>query len=80
VSDEQTHRRLMEALLFAAIEPLDEATLSERLPDGADVPALIAQLAEDYAGRGVNLVRTAGRWALRTADDLAPYDSGLYEG
>ena len=73
MSDEQTHRRLMEALLFAAIEPLDEATLSERLPDGADVPALIAQLAEDYAERGVNLVRTAGRWALRTADDLAPY-------
>jgi len=28
VSDEQTHRRLMEALLFAAIEPLDEATLA----------------------------------------------------
>ncbi len=73
MSDEKTHRRLMEALLFAAIEPLDEATLSERLPDGADVPALIAQLAEDYADRGVNLVRTAGRWALRTADDLAPY-------
>ncbi len=73
MSDEHTHRRLMEALLFAAIEPLDEATLSERLPDGADVPALIAQLAEDYADRGVNLVRTAGRWALRTADDLAPY-------
>ncbi len=73
MSDEQTHRRLMEALLFAAIEPLDEATLSERLPDGADVPALIAQLAEDYADRGINLVRTAGRWALRTADDLAPY-------
>ena len=73
MSDEQTHRRLLEALLFAAIEPLDEATLSERLPDGADVPALLAQLAADYADRGVNLVRTAGRWALRTADDLAPY-------
>ncbi len=73
MSDEQTQARLMEALLFAAIEPLDEATLSERLPDGADVPALLAKLAEDYADRGVNLVRTAGRWALRTADDLAPY-------
>jgi len=73
VSDQQTHFRLMEALLFAAVEPLDEATLSERLPDAADVPALLAQLAEDYADRGVNLVRTAGRWALRTADDLAPY-------
>ena len=73
MSDQQTHFRLMEALLFAAVEPLDEATLSERLPDSADVPALLAQLAEDYADRGVNLVRTAGRWALRTADDLAPY-------
>ncbi len=73
MSDQQTHFRLMEALLFAAVEPLDEATLSERLPDAADVPALLAQLAEDYADRGVNLVRTAGRWALRTADDLAPY-------
>ena len=73
MSDQQSHFRLMEALLFAAVEPLDEATLSERLPDGADVPALLAQLAEDYADRGVNLVRTAGRWALRTADDLAPY-------
>lgn len=73
MSDQQSHFRLMEALLFAAVEPLDEATLSERLPDGADVPALLARLAEDYADRGVNLVRTAGRWALRTADDLAPY-------
>ncbi len=64
--------RLLEALLFAASEPLDAATLSERLPPGADVGALIARLKDDYAGRGVNLVRVAGKWALRTAEDLAP--------
>jgi segregation and condensation protein B len=63
--------RLLEALLFAASEPLDTATLSERLPPGADVGALIARLTDDYAGRGVNLVRVAGKWALRTAEDLA---------
>ena len=63
--------RLLEALLFAASEPLDEATLSERLPPEADVGALIARLGDDYAGRGVNLVRVAGKWALRTAEDLA---------
>ena len=64
--------RLLEALLFAASEPLDEATLGERLPPDADVGTLIARLRDDYAGRGVNLVRVAGKWALRTAEDLAP--------
>ncbi len=63
--------RLLEALLFAASEPLDTATLSERLPPEADIGALIARLKDDYDGRGVNLVRVAGKWALRTAEDLA---------
>ena len=36
------------------------------------MPALLRELAESYAGRGVNLVRLAGGWAFRTAPDLAP--------
>ncbi|WP_448954660.1 SMC-Scp complex subunit ScpB [Labrys neptuniae] len=63
--------RLIEALLFAATEPLDEASLAARLPEGADIAAAIAALQADYATRGVNLVRLGGRWAFRTADDLA---------
>jgi segregation and condensation protein B len=63
--------RLIEALLFAASEPLDEAALRGRLDDGADLPGLLHELAETYAGRGVNLVRLAGGWAFRTAPDLA---------
>ena len=63
--------RMAEALLFAAAEPLDEATLAERLPDGADIPALLAELEAAYAGRGVNLVQVAGKWAFRTAEDLS---------
>jgi segregation and condensation protein B len=63
--------RLIEALLFAALEPLDEATLASRLPRDADVPAALAALQADYANRGVNLVRLGGRWSFRTADDLA---------
>ncbi len=63
--------RLLEALLFAASEPLDTASLSQRLPPGTDVAALLARLEDDYAGRGVNLVRVAGKWTLRTAGDLA---------
>jgi segregation and condensation protein B len=64
--------RLVEALLFASTSPLDEAALSERLPDGADVPALVAELAALYEGRGVNIVRVANGWTVRTAPDLAP--------
>ncbi|HLL28848.1 MAG TPA: SMC-Scp complex subunit ScpB [Xanthobacteraceae bacterium] len=64
--------RLLEAILFAAAEPLDEETLKKRLPAGTDIRKLIAKLAETYSGRGVNIVRVAGKWAARTATDLAP--------
>jgi len=64
--------RLVEALLFASSSPLDEASLRERLPAGTDVEALIAQLVAHYEPRGVNIVRVAGGWTLRTAPDLAP--------
>ena len=63
--------RLLEALLFAADEPLDEKVLAARLPAGADVATLLGQLQKDYQSRGVNLVRVAGKWMLRTASDLA---------
>src|SRR5579885_3603110 len=64
--------RLLEALLFAAAEPLSEEFLAARLGPEADIAALIAELAAQYAGRGVELVRAAGGWAFRTAADLAP--------
>jgi segregation and condensation protein B len=73
MSDDNQELRLLEALLFAANQPLDEESLADRLPPDADVPVLLARLREDYVGRGVNLVRVAGKWALRTASDLAPY-------
>ena len=63
--------RLLEAMLFASTEPLDEKTLAERLPEGVDVTATLTRLQEDYAGRGVNLVRVAGKWSFRTANDLS---------
>ncbi len=66
------HVRMAEALLFAATEPLDEETLASRLPDGADIPAIISALKAHYAVRGVNLVATGGRWWFRTASDLGP--------
>ena len=71
MSVDQQHLRMAEALLFAATEPLDTQTLEHRLPDGVDVPAVMAELAALYEGRGVNLVKVAGRYAFRTAEDLA---------
>ena len=62
--------RLLEALLFAAGEPLDEATLGRRLPDGVDVKDALARLKAEYASRGVNLVRIGKKWTFRTATDL----------
>ena len=63
--------RILEALLFAAEEPLDEKVLAARLPSGVDLPALLAQLRNEYESRGVNLVCVGGKWTLRTASDLA---------
>lgn len=63
--------RIAEALIFASAEPVPESFLADRLPRGTDIAALLSRLAENYAGRGVNLVRMADRWAFRTAPDLS---------
>jgi segregation and condensation protein B len=63
--------RIAEAMLFASAEPLEESTVAARLADGAAVGAVMEELRQLYAGRGVNLVRVAGRWAFRTAEDLS---------
>lgn len=62
--------RLLEAILFAAPEPLGADEL--RVRTGADdVGRLLVELRESYAGRGVELVETGGKWRFRTAPDLA---------
>ncbi|MEK9671236.1 MAG: SMC-Scp complex subunit ScpB [Rhodospirillaceae bacterium] len=63
--------RLLEATLFAASEPLTERVLANRLPDGADLKALLTELQGQYAARGVNLMQAGGSWAFRTAPDMA---------
>jgi segregation and condensation protein B len=73
MTDRSQHLRLIEAVLFASAQPVDEAGLAQRLPEGADVPSLLEELRQTYASRGVNLARIAGRWAFRTAPDLAPF-------
>src|SRR6185503_11903995 len=59
-ADRSHHLRIVEALLFAAAEPLSAAQLSAALPEGADLPSLLADLQANYANRGVNLVQVGG--------------------
>jgi segregation and condensation protein B len=63
--------RLLEAMLFASEEPIDEKDLAARLPEGTNLAGALEQLREDYASRGVNLVRIDGKWTFRTAADLS---------
>jgi segregation and condensation protein B len=72
MTDRGQDLRLVEALLFAAAQPVDAVALATRLPEGSDVVGLVAELAEIYRYRGVNVVRSAGGWSFRTAPDLAP--------
>ena len=65
------HLRMVEALLFAASEPLEEKALTATLPEGADLKAILLELQAIYEGRGVTLVNVAGKWQFRTAPDLA---------
>jgi segregation and condensation protein B len=68
---QREHVRILEAMLFAAAEPLDEASLAMHLKGTYDLKALLAGLQAEYATRGVNLVRVSGKWAFRTAEDLS---------
>jgi segregation and condensation protein B len=63
--------RLLEAMLFASAEPLDEKSLAARLPQGTNVREALVRLQEEYATRGVNLLRVGGKWTFRTANDLS---------
>ncbi len=62
--------RMAEAIVFASAEPVTEKALAARLPQGADISAVMTDLQALYSVRGVNLVRVGDAWAFRTAQDL----------
>jgi segregation and condensation protein B len=63
--------RIIEALLFASAEPLSASEFAPHLGEGVDAAGLLVALQEEYATRGVNLVRRGDKWAFRTAPDLS---------
>jgi len=62
--------RAVEALLFAAAEPLGVDSIRAYVGN-VDVRAALVRLEQDYAGRGIALVRRGERWHFETAPDLA---------
>ncbi len=62
--------RMVEAILFAAAEPVTVAELVARLPHGADPAEALVHVRKRYEGRGVALVKVGDAYAFRTAADL----------
>lgn len=62
--------RMVEAILFATVEPITVAALEARLPHGCDAAEALVHLRKRYDGRGVRVVKVGDAWALRTAPDL----------
>ena len=63
--------RQVEAILFAAEEPLDIESITTRMKAKADVLKILESLEKQYKGRGINLVCIANRWSFRTAANLS---------
>jgi segregation and condensation protein B len=63
--------RAVEAVLFAAAEPMSAEDVAEHVGAGVDVRAALAELEAHYAGRGVNLVERGRKWHFQTAADMA---------
>jgi segregation and condensation protein B len=70
VDDADAYARRVEAVLFAAAEPLAPADIRAYAGEG-DLGAALDRLVADYALRGVNLVSRGGRWHFQTAPDCA---------
>tara|TARA_B100000401_G_scaffold358703_1_gene256232 strand:- start:81 stop:773 length:693 start_codon:yes stop_codon:yes gene_type:complete len=63
--------REVEAILFAAAEPLDLETIESKITKKADVPKILEKLQNYYSSRGINLVCISKKWSFRTATNLS---------
>jgi segregation and condensation protein B len=63
--------RAVEAVLFAAAEPMSADDIAEHVGAGLGVKAALAELEAHYAGRGINLVERGRKWHFQTAADMA---------
>ena len=63
--------RQVEAILFAASEPLDVETIEQRIKTSTNLIKILEKIKESYKNRGINLVCIKKKWSFRTAEDLS---------
>ncbi len=63
--------KLLEAILFASSEPVEERDLKEKIDKGENLKNLLNELQKFYASRGINLIKTGNKWSFRTSPDLS---------
>ena len=63
--------RQVEAILFAAAEPLDLETIEKRIQTDSNIKKILENIKEIYKNRGINLVCIKNKWSFRTAEDLS---------
>ena len=61
----------VEAIIFAAAEPLDVDTIESKISKKADVKKILEKLKNTYSNRGINLVCISNKWSFRTAENLS---------
>ncbi len=63
--------REIEAIIFAAEEPLDIETIEKRVGNTSNIKKILENLQKEYSERGINLVCVSNKWIFRTATDLS---------
>ena len=63
--------REVEAILFAAAEPLDIDTIESKVPKKINVLNILNKLQNIYKSRGINLVCISNKWSFRTSENLS---------
>ena len=65
--------RQVEAILFAAEEPLDQESIQEKLRTRTDISKILDSLERQYKNRGINLICISKKWSFRTALNLSKF-------
>ena len=63
--------RQVEAILFAASEPLEVETIEQRVKTSTNLSKVLEKIRDNYKSRGINLVCIKNKWSFRTAEDLS---------
>ena len=61
----------IEAIIFAAAEPLDIETIENKISKKTDVEKILIKLKDEYSDRGINLVCISKKWSFRTSPNIS---------